>query len=225
MAFRWPARRVVALDLECTGINAARDRILQYGISGVDADGATPIHLTALVDAETTTGRDPKNIPGVTWEQLRTARPLRDGHLAAIARACAGAVVLIHNRPYDWTLLRNEFARNGAPPLAPHAVVCTLNLTKHRLGLPPPHRLSVLCAAHGVPLELAHNAIHDAAATFRLYVTLASQCWATWPDDRSWWVARSPHWPPEHFPWAGALRSNALAAPALERFRQRSTAQ
>jgi hypothetical protein len=61
--YRWPKTKVVALDLECTGINTYRDRILQYGVYGVDSNGQT-INVSAMVDAEVPTGRDPYRNPG-----------------------------------------------------------------------------------------------------------------------------------------------------------------
>lgn len=177
--YRWPARPTVALDLETTGINRERDRIIQYGLYGVGPDD-TPLEIASMVDAEVPTGRDPRNVPGVSLAEVRRAVPLRQGHLDTLRAACEGAVVVMHHRQHDWTLVQNEFRRNGAAPPAPYAVCCTLELARSVLKLPPPHRLGALCERYRIDLALAHNALHDARATFRLYVTLANLHWDQW---------------------------------------------
>ena len=121
--YRFPIRRTVALDLETTGVNRERDRILQYGIYGVDNDAVLDLH--SLVDAQTDVGRDPKNIPGVRLFEVFEAVPLCDGHLDKIYAACNNAVVVIHNKHYDWTFIENEFRRNNATPPTPRLVCCT----------------------------------------------------------------------------------------------------
>ena len=197
--YTFPAWRTVALDLETTGINRDRDRILQYGIWGVEAAGGPVYSVSALVDAETDVGRDPANIPGVSRDEVRTATPLRDGHLAKIREACDKAVVVMHNRHYDWTFIANEFKRNGKEPPQPRAVCCTLEIAR-KVGLHPPHTLGALCNRFRIPLELQHNALHDAKATFALFVLLANRHWNAWyaqvPRLRGCWRVHGPYWLP-----------------------------
>jgi DNA polymerase III alpha subunit (gram-positive type) len=204
--YRWPRTKVVALDLECTGINTYRDRILQYGIYGVDTGGET-IEVSAMVDAEVPTGRDPYRIPGVSSREVMARTPLRDGHLDAMWEVCDGAVVLIHNRSFDWPMLEHEFKRNKLPPPTPTAVICTLYMAKYGLRLNPPHRLGPLCDRYDATLRTAHNARHDAEATFRLGIILANRYWDQPGIDplRPFLETRSGHWLPTGHSWARRL--------------------
>jgi len=229
--YRWPAYRTVALDLETTSIDPSRDRIIQYGVYGTACD--SEINLSAVVDAETDVGRDPYRIPGVTAAECRQARPLRCGHLAALHNVLHGAVVVMHNAPHDWAFICAEFRRHQLPPPVPRLIVCTLNLAKHKLRVgSTAHTLSALCTALGIPLDRAHNAAHDARATFWLYITLANR----WPrthhdvlDLRSrhfptamWRAAVTWYAAPEHLPPPSAsldafarARVDAVAQPLL----------
>lgn len=206
--YYWPHNVVVvALDLEVTGINRYRDRILQYGIFGCAADGGR-IECSAVVDAEVPTGRDPKNIPGVTRQALRTAVPLRQGHLELLYFYLHDAVVICHNRHHDWTIIQTEFQRNHAVPPRPRLLCCTLDLCRFRLKVPPPHTLGALCQFFSIPLTVAHNALHDAQATFWLFMIVVNEYWDTWfvfqSVLRPLWKCRSRYWPPP----------TALSAPA-----------
>lgn len=202
--YRWLRGRVVGLDLENTGIDAARDRILMYGLIGVDADGDTAIDQWAMVDAESPTGRDPYGIPGVPPRVVANAVPIRDGHLDVFADVCAGATVVIHNAGYDWRFVEAEFKRHGHRPPVPARIVCTLTLAKHTLRLPGPHTLGELCARHGVPLPVAHNAEHDARAAFWLLMVLINKHPDRLPPDLGCYT-RSKHWPPRQLRWADNL--------------------
>ena len=201
--YRWPKTKMVALDLECTGINTYRDRILQYGVYGVDADGTT-IDVSAMVDAEVPTGRDPYRIPGVSNREVAARTPIRDGHLDTLREICDGAVVLIHNRSFDWPMLHNEFKRNDQAAPSAQSVVCTLYMAKHGLALPAPHRLEPLCERYGAPLRTAHNARHDAEATFKLALILANRYWEETGVDplRPFLETRSGYWLPSGHSWA-----------------------
>lgn len=209
--YRWPKTKVVALDLECTGINTYRDRILQYGVYGVDSNGQT-INVSAMVDAEVPTGRDPYRIPGVSNREVAARTPIRDGHLDVLRKICDGAVVLIHNRSFDWPLLDHEFKRNGEATPEPRSVVCTLYMAKYGLTLPAPHRLEPLCERYGATLLTAHNARHDAEATFKLAMILANQFWEQDGIDplRPFMETRSAHWLPTGHSWARRLVRGTL---------------
>lgn len=191
---------VVALDLEVTGLNRNRDRILQYGLYGSAANGQC-IECTAVVDAEVPTGRDPANLLGINAEDLDNAVPLRQGHLKILYEYLHDAIVVCHNKHHDWSIIHAEFQRNNAKVPHPRLVCCTLDLCRFRLNIPPPHTLGALCQYFCIPLTLAHNALHDARATFWLFMILVNEYWDSWfcyqRLFRPLWTFRSHHWPPK----------------------------
>lgn len=180
--YLWPSVRTVALDLENTGINRKRDKIIQYGIYGIDANHDI-LDCGELVDAEVSTGREPLNIPGVTEEAVHNAVPLREGHLTNIYRYCHNSLVVMHHYQFDWAFILAEFKRNNRDPPIPKRIYCTLEVCRSILRLNGSKTLQNLCNNLNIPLELAHNALHDAKATFQLFITLVNTYNNYLPDD------------------------------------------
>lgn len=213
----------MALDLETSGLNRERDRIIQYGIFGCNGTVRGCISHTAVVDAETPTGRDPRNLPGVPPAEVRAARPLRDGHLDVLFRALHRRIVIMHNGAHDWTFVQNEFRRHARMPPTPLLRLCTYSWAR-RARLPGSLVLSDLCQRFRVALPVAHHAWHDARATFYLA--------AVWMNDTTMWAHRPPGLLPQHLQtcsayflppptiWAGLppLRKAAADLPDLEKY-------
>lgn len=178
---RWPSCSVIGIDLETTGINRERDRIIQYGIWGIDKN-KNVVSVCHVVDAEVPTGRDPANIPGVTQSMIDNATPLRMGHLQEIHKYCNDAIIVIHNKSHDWEIIKNEFKRNNFIPPHPIMICCTLWMARHKYKLPPPWTLGSLCAYNNVKLNMAHNALYDAKACFELFLVFANnqRMWDLW---------------------------------------------
>jgi DNA polymerase III epsilon subunit-like protein len=89
-------------------------------------------------------------------------------HVATIAEAIEGAVIVGHNvERFDWPFLRNEFTRAGVAMPRPLAIIDTLRIAR-KLRVPPRHQLGVLCQRFDISLENAHTAGADAAATLLL---------------------------------------------------------
>ena len=187
---------MVALDLETTGINRMRDRIIQYGMYGVDEAGRK-IACTAVVDAEVTTGREPKNLPGVALIDVMQAKPLRHGHLAMLYETLHGAVVIMHNAIHDWTFVQQEFKRHSATAPVPRATYCTLLWSRRCMR--PPHRLHDLCQRLFINIPHAHNAFDDARATFYLMIILVNSAKVVSQEIKDWFALRSKYFLPKTF--------------------------
>lgn len=217
MSYRWPSCRFVAFDIESTGLNRQRDRIIQYGIYGTNGDGSI-VSETAVVNSESPTGRDPYNLPGINPEEVNNAVPINRGHLDLLHTIFDGAVVVMHNWNHDWGILVSEFERHDRPPPKPIRVCCTLDICKHRIKHPPPHTLSALCQWYGVPLTTAHHAWHDAKATFWLCIALANthheQVLHMLGDK---WMVKSRHFQPKHKTYAfnSIISAGTSRLPAL----------
>lgn len=207
-SYRWVNRATVAIDFEATGINAHRDRILQYGLCGVDHNNK-PFEVVAVVDAQTTTGRDPFLIPGVSKSEVRNAKPISE-HLDLLYSVCHDAIVICHKREFDWTMLQAEFRRHHRTPPIPFCVECTLRLARSRIRLKGPHTLGALCDRLDIPLDMAHNALHDARATFRLYILFLNK----YPRyfQQNCWKICSTYWAP--YPWVRHLEYHRIRTPS-----------
>ena len=158
--------RVLGFDLETTGLNSKKDRIVQYALIGCDDDGVA-MHLESLVNPRQPIPLDASRIHGITDEDVKMMGDFKE-HAEEIAEAMEGAIIVGHNiNRFDWPFLRAEFLRAGILMPKPLAILDTLTIAK-RLKVPPRHQLGILCKRFDISLENAHTAGADAAATLLL---------------------------------------------------------
>lgn len=163
--------KVLAFDLETTGVSTNNDRIVQYALIGTLADG-TAVNVEQLVKPGVRIPFDASNIHGIYDEDVRD-KPRLSEVADELADLIDGAVLVGHNvRSFDFAMLKTEFLRMGRLAPQPKAIMDTLELVR-RLRLPRPHNLGALCQRHGIRLEAAHTAAADAAATMLLFWRLS----------------------------------------------------
>ena len=163
--------KVLAFDLETTGVSTNSDFIVQIALIGTLADG-TPVNVEHVVKPKIRIPLDASRIHGIYDSDVRDKPPL-----SAIADELVdlidGAILVGHNvRKFDYAMLKTEFLRMGRLVPQPKAIMDTLELVR-RLRLPRPHNLGALCQRHGIRLEAAHTAAADAAATMLLFWRLS----------------------------------------------------
>ena len=158
--------KVLAFDLETTGISTNNDRIVQIALIGADVDGS-PIHYEVLINPQRPIPSGASDVHGIYDSDVRT-KPIFKNSANEIAQLMNGAVVVGHNaRKFDMPLLENEFYRCGVSPPKPEAILDTLEAVR-RLKIARPHNLGAQCARHGIDLSNAHDAAADAAASLLL---------------------------------------------------------
>ena len=158
--------RVLAFDLETTGVSTNSDRIVQIALIGADADG-TAIHEDILVNPQRPIPRGASNVHGIYDSDVKGLPAFKE-FTTRISDLIEGAIIVGHNaRKFDMPLLENEFYRCGINPPKPLAVLDTLEMVR-RLKIPRPHNLGAQCARHGIDLSNAHDAAADAAASLLL---------------------------------------------------------
>ena len=152
--------KVLAFDLETTGVSTNNDRIVQYALIGTLGDG-TPVNVEQLVKPPVRIPYDASNIHGIYNEDVRDQPPLSEV-ADELAELIDGAILVGHNvRKFDYAMLKTEFLRMGRLAPQPKAIMDTLELVR-RLRLPRPHNLGALCQAGA-----------DAAATMLLFWRLS----------------------------------------------------
>ena len=163
--------KVLAFDLETTGVSTNNDRIVQFALIGTLADG-TPVNKEQVVNPMRSIPLDASRIHGLYNEDVR-GQPTFAAVADELAEMIEGAILVGHNvRNFDYALLKNEYLRLGKLAPEPKAIMDTLELVR-RLRLPRPHNLGALCQRHGIRLEAAHTAAADAAATMLLFWRLS----------------------------------------------------
>ena len=163
--------KVLAFDLETTGVSTSRDRIVQLALIGTMEDG-TAVNVEHLVKPPMLIPIEASRVHGISNEDVRNMPPFAD-IADEVAELIDGAILVGHNvRNFDYAMLKHEFLRLGRLAPEPKAIMDTLELVR-RLRLPRPHKLGALCQKHGIRLEAAHTAAADAAATMLLFWRLS----------------------------------------------------
>ena len=104
--------RVLAFDLETTGISTNSDRIVQLALLGVD-ENESSIHFETLVNPRMPIPYGASNVHGIYDADVRG-----QGDFSTIAdetfELIDGAVIIGHNaRNFDMKLLGSEYLRMG----------------------------------------------------------------------------------------------------------------
>lgn len=154
------------VDLETTGFSPRLGhRIVELGIVHVDPSGRIEREMETLLDP----GRDvgPSHIHRIEERDVRGA-PAFELVAADVADALRGRVLVAHNVQFEATFLQAEFGSLGADvPISKEQAICTMRLAK---GFLPGQssKLVDCCAAYGIEIRDAHEALSDARATAQL---------------------------------------------------------
>ena len=159
-------RDLVFVDLETTGGNAARDRIIEIGIVRM-LDGAAVEEWSTLVNPECRIPGPVEGFTGISSEMVATAPRFAD--IAALVleklRATSTAageppVFAAHNARFDYGFLRAEFRRLSMAFSA--KVLCTVRLSRRLFPEHVRHSLDAVMARHDLACSARHRALGDA---------------------------------------------------------------
>ena len=180
LVMTWTSGPLVAFDLETTGTDVERDRIVTAAVVRLEAEGAVSDERTWLLDPGVVIPDQASAIHGISTEHAREHGVPALSAIEEIARALAeelrsGTPLVVMNARYDLSLLDRECQRYGIESVserlakAPSPVIDPLVIDKHvdryRKGK---RALHALCAHYGVPLDDAHDARADAVAAARV---------------------------------------------------------
>ena len=100
--------RVLAFDLETTGISTSRDRIVQLALIGSDSDGSE-LSYDRLVNPRRSIPYEAQRVHGISDSDVR-GEPDFSVIADEVAALIQGSVLVGHNvRKFDMPMLRNEF--------------------------------------------------------------------------------------------------------------------
>ena len=162
-------QRFAVVDVETSGLEPARHRVLQVGCVVVDGDGTVVDRWSSLVGRGLAVWRTvgPTEVHGIRRRDLWRA-PSPRVVLTELAARMTGSRFVAHNAPFDMAFLANE-ARRAGVEMSFTGALCTLRMSR---ALDPErtmsHRLGDLCERYGIPLVDAHDALADAEAAAAL---------------------------------------------------------
>ncbi|MBM4356580.1 MAG: 3'-5' exonuclease [Deltaproteobacteria bacterium] len=168
---------LVFVDLEMTGLDEKRDRVLQLCLERVVGD-ETVDQLTSYVDPEGATGN--AEVHGIGPELLVGAPRFADLARRILA-LLDGAILVAHGAVYDIAFLRAELARCGIAWDSPFHVD-TLHLSRRAFNFKS-HRLAVLARELEIPCPSAHRADNDVRVLRTLFERVVSVLGPNTPRD------------------------------------------
>ena len=180
----WEKAIYLALDFETTGLDPARERVVEIGairfvpvtagLSGAEGRRATELGaMASLVKPGIRMPREVIAIHGITDEDVEDAPPFKEV-APALSALASGAYIVAHNAPFDLAFLRAELARAGLPPPL-NPVIDTRLLAKAAFPGLSSYRLVHLASRFGIEPGRAHRALDDARTCMDLLVLCASR--------------------------------------------------
>lgn len=160
-------QRIVFVDLETSGANFARDRIIEVGLVEVGPDGVR--EWSSLIQPDTAISSFITGLTGIDDGMLIGAPRFTEIATELHARL-HGALFVAHNARFDYGFLRAEFARLGIR--FAETVVCTVKLSRKLFPQHHRHNLDSLIERHGISVGARHRALADARVLWDLW-----QCW------------------------------------------------
>jgi DNA polymerase III subunit epsilon len=165
------------VDLEMTGLDLQRDRVVQICVERVEGGRVTD-RLCSFVHCDR--GPGPSVVHGITAPDLVGA-PSYAALLPRVEELLEGACFVAHGARWDIAFLAAEHHRAGASFACEH-FIDTLALSRRTLRRSR-HRLADLAEAFGIENPSPHRADNDARVTRELLAVLVHRLEATCPRD------------------------------------------
>lgn len=149
------------VDLETSGVRPARDKITEVAIilhNGQEEES----RWCSLIHPETTLNTAIQELTGINDEMLADAPKFYEV-AKVIVELTEDRVFVAHNVRFDYTFLREEFARLGFT--YSRKQLCTLQLARKCWPGTGSFSLGKLCDRLDITLARAHRAMDDAEAT------------------------------------------------------------
>lgn len=154
--------KYVAFDLETTGTDADRDRIVEFCFIELDPELNEKGRWSALVNPGGPIPKEVVDVHGITDEMVAD-KPGFEAHAPRIQHLVSDATLIAHNHRFDISFLHNELKRAGQPGLAvEHPSIDTLQIERQVNS----HRLEPMYMRYtGQTMGDAHRSEADTAAT------------------------------------------------------------
>ncbi len=141
--------KLIFIDLETTGANAATDRITEIGLVEVTAGGTE--HWSSLVNPGMPIPEFIQGLTGIDDTMVRDAPSFSSLQDALLARL-HGTLLIAHNARFDHGFLRNAFAESGLELECD--VLCTVKLSRKLFPDEAKHNLDSIVQRHQLKADL-----------------------------------------------------------------------
>ncbi len=156
------------IDIETTGGAYNEEGITEIAIHRYDGFEVVDTFIS-LINPERAIQPYVQKLTGINEQMVRTA-PKFFQVAKRIVEITQGTVLVAHNAPFDYRILRTEFRRLGYD--FQRKTLCTVDLSQRLIPEAESHSLGKLTRALGIPMSDRHRANGDALATLKLFQVL-----------------------------------------------------
>ena len=164
-------REYVSLDLETTGLEPKKDRIIEIGAVKI-RDGQIQETYATLVDPQTKIPERITELTGIS-SQMVEGKPFGQEAVKGLLDFCGELPLLGHNIMFDYSFVKHSAVNMGMD--FEKKGMDTLKLARNLLPDLESKSLQNLRQYYHLPQEEAHRALEDALTTFRLYERLREE--------------------------------------------------
>jgi len=157
-------QNIVFIDLETTGANFARDRILEIGLVEVSEAGAT--EWSTLISPGVPISDFITGLTGID-DQMVAGAPKFSEVAEELRCRLKDKLLVAHNARFDYGFVKAEFARLGIEFRT--NVLCTVKLSRKLTPKAPRHNLDTLIERHSIQVDARHRALADARVLWHLW--------------------------------------------------------
>jgi DNA polymerase-3 subunit epsilon len=165
------------VDLEMTGLDSAKDRVIEVCIERVRA-GEREAFFSTLVNPQIPMGA--QHVHGIDDAMVKDA-PRFHAVAPEIEKILGGAVFVAHGAKYDAEFLNMELGKANSPLRVVHWID-TLKLARRALGLDS-HSLHALCKHFQIVQDKAHRAEADVSALRTIFARIVALLGPVSPRD------------------------------------------
>ncbi|MDR0584790.1 MAG: 3'-5' exonuclease [Treponema sp.] len=161
-----------AFDIETTGLEPKRDRIVEFGAVKFDRRGLIA-RYSVLIDPGIPMPPEAGRVNGITDGMLAGQPPIGEV-LPDFLRFIEGTVIVAHNAPFDCGFVNENLARlyraGGVSfPALPNKIADTLLLARRIFAGREHYSLQSLASDLGIKTRTAHRALDDARLCMELF--------------------------------------------------------
>ena len=168
----------LAIDLEMTGLNVKKDRILEIGAIHME-DGRPRETFSALINPHCALSGRITGLTGITQQMADTGEELSD--VLPLFLTFAGSLPLLgHNLLFDYSFLKQACVNAGIP--FERTGIDTLKLARRFLPATQEKKLTSLRELYRLSTGEAHRAVSDALAAALVYERLCCDYVAAAPE-------------------------------------------
>ncbi len=168
----------VAVDLETTGLDPKRDKIIEIGAVRV-IDGQIRENYETFVNPYRMLEERIIMLTGISDQQVNKAPGIGEV-IEGFLKFAKGLPILGHHVIFDYSFLKRAAVNNG------HCFECqgidTLKLARRFMPGEEKKNLRAACGYFGVEQNCIHRALADAIAAHRLYLEMAKRYGEKEPD-------------------------------------------